>query len=578
MKIKYFERLKNRLDISGKAFISLLCFSFCYFAGCLVYLIPAARDFIIMFGGLLVRHPLNYDLWYSRFSTWGISGIILFILFFTAFFSNNIFLTENLKKKMYPFVMIFITLGVFVIMFHANWTFGDDQEYIATTAVNEYMRPYISGGRFYPLGHVHYNLPLFIFRLLGIGPGLPVEAHFVLVAVFYVLSVVSLFSLFNRIEPVKERSFPVFSAFFACIFFLLGRAFCNVFMRLIFPETQVIMLFAVFMLMYYRALETGKKRYYIASFLAALYSSYCKEPVFGAFLTFAVTNLLFRHKNQSKSEKIFYAALIAHAVLFVALYYLLSYRNASGFYNEGRVEFQGFQFIFSILINTPLLIVIAAFGLFRFGVIVVKKDRGHLYYDTLLFAGIAYSFAYVLLRLNSSYYFLPSIILFLPSLVYWTKYWYSTKKNHAFAAFGLILLICFFNLAAVVDISNIWRERKNFIPYISNLLLEYNEGKTFIWYESDNTLTGNTFYKDVRSWRKGVENAFLNYKNKSEGKDFFTVSKNMDEIVFDKNVLFFYPIDNDQNQPMPEYLLKVLHGHNFYLFTDSYGVLIYKRN
>jgi hypothetical protein len=218
------------------------------------------------------------------------------------------------------------------------------------------------------------------------------------------------------------------------------------------------------------------------------------------------------------------------------------------------------------------------FAFFRFGAVIIKKDREHLYYDSLLFAGIAYSSAYVLLHLNYAYYFLPSIILFLPSLVYWTKYLYRTKKIYAFLTFGFIMGICFFNVRAMPGMLNYtWQNRKEFIPYISSLLSEYKGGKKFIWYESDNAVTDNTFYKDVREWRKYIENAFLNYMNKSKGSEFFTVTKNVDEAGLHEGVLFFYPVDNDQNQPMSDNLVKALSDNNFELFMDSYGILIYRQ-
>jgi hypothetical protein len=586
MKIKVFEPLKNRLDIPEKTFVFLAFFSIVYLAGCLVLLIPNIRNFIIIFGEFLIRRPLIHTAWHERFVSWAILGIIFYILFFTVFLLEGIsagkgLIKEQLNKKIYVFVLLFALLGVVVIMFQANWTFGDDHAYITTTAINKYMpfSPYIAGSRFFPLGHFHYNIPLFVFRILGIDSGLPVEAHFALIALFYAITVMCLFSFFNSVEPVKKHIHPVFSLFFAGSFFLLAKPFYSIYMSLIYPETRVVMFFAIFMFMYYRALETDKKRYYIAAVIVAVYSSYCKEPVFGAFLVVAISNLLFGDKNRSPKEKIFYAALIVNGVLFIILYYFLSYRNAASFYNEGRVAIQGLRYILSIVTETPMLAIGIIFAVFRFGAIVLKKDKKHLYYDSLLFSGVAYTFAYMLLHLNSGYYFLPSIILFLPSLVYWTKYTYQTNKNHALAVFGLVMAICLYNSGFVFPgILNIWQERKNFIPYVSTLLSEYNAGNEFIWYESDNALTGNTFYKDVRNWRKQTENAFLNYMNKSEAKDFFIVSKNMDEIGSYKNVLFFYPVANDQNQPMPDSLLNALYDNNFEIFADSYGILIYRRN
>jgi hypothetical protein len=577
MRIKSLEQLKTKLDISEKTFVFLIFFSIIYLAGCLLLSVPAFRNLVIMLGEVLLRRPLTHPVWHERFISWCFQLIILYVTFFIIFFSENIFggyFRKN-KRLAYFFIAAFLVLGVFVIMLQANWTFSDDHEYITTTAVNKYVPFYFGVGRFYPLGHFHYNIPLFIFRLLGIESGLPVEAHFALIALFYSVSVICLFLLFNRIEPIKGHVHPLFSGFFACTFFLLGHAFCSVFMSLIYPEAQVIMLFSFFIIMYYQALKTDKKRYYIAALIVAIYSTYCKEPVSGAFLVLAVSNLLFGYKTQSKRETVFYAALIANGILFIVLYYFISYKNTSRFYNEGRIEIYGLQFIISILRNNPQLIIMAIFVVLRFAAIIIKKDRDHLYYDSLLFAGTAYSAAYILLHLSSSYYFLPSMTLFLPSLVYWMKYFYQTKKHYALAIFGSIMVIYFINIKMIPGIQSKWQERKEFIPYMSGLLSEYNRGKEFVWYESDNVITNNTFYMAVRNWKKYIENAFLNYMNKSEKKEFFTVSRNMDDIGLYENISFFYPVDNDQSQPIPDSLIKVLDDNNFELFTDSYGVLIY---
>jgi hypothetical protein len=67
MKIKCLEPFKNKLGISEKTLNFLVLFSFAYFAGCLLLLVPAFRAIIIMFGELLARRPLNRPVWHDRF-------------------------------------------------------------------------------------------------------------------------------------------------------------------------------------------------------------------------------------------------------------------------------------------------------------------------------------------------------------------------------------------------------------------------------------------------------------------------------------------------------------------------------
>jgi hypothetical protein len=117
-----------------------------------------------------------------------------------------------------------------------------------------------------------------------------------------------------------------------------------------------------------------------------------------------------------------------------------------------------------------------------------------------------------------------------------------------------------------------------FMPYITELYFDYNNGNKFIWYESDNTITRNTFYIAVRDWRKNILNIFLNYQNKSEGKDFFIIKNSLDHIDIDHNILFFYPVENDQYQPMQDELVKKLQDNNFMLYEGFSGIFIYRNH
>jgi hypothetical protein len=330
--------------------------------------------------------------------------------------------------------------------------------------------------------------------------------------------------------------------------------------------------------MYYKALETDKSKYYIAALIAAIYNSYCKEPVFGALLVIALSNHFFRYKDETKKEKLFYTVLIANGIIFMVLYYFLSFRNTAGFYNEGRVALGKIRLLASIFLGSPVLIIVFFLGFVRLFCILFKKDKKHIYYDSLLFAGMAYVFAYFLLNLNGGYYFVPAIILSLPSLVYWTKYLYQKKISHAFFVLCSIMVICNFNFGIEAkNVKDTLQERQEFMPYINNLLFEYKSGKMFIWYESDNKVTDNMFYVAARAWRKYTENAFLNYADKSEGKDFFTLERDMEKIAFDKDILFFYPEDNDQGRPIPAGLIERLKDNDYDLYSDENGILIYRR-
>jgi hypothetical protein len=575
------EKLKNRLncsDIFAKSFIGI---SILWLVCCIGLLFPSLRNLIILFGEYIIHRPLiRHTFWNENLFSSGMSGIILYLLFFTVFFHSN-FLSQFVSgKKSLVFITVVTVFFVFIIMFRANWVFGDDHEYITTTAINKYVpiSPYLLGGRFLPLGHIHYNLPLFIFRCLGINTGLPVEAHFVVISIFYIVTFLCLYFLFIKNQIVRNSDYPVFDLFFVISFFLMGSSFAPVFLSLIFSETQVIMLFSVFIFMYYKALETDRIKYYVAALLAAVYSSYCKEPVFGAFLVIALVNNIFKYGKKTKRENIFYISLIVNAVIFLVLYYFLSFKNASGFYGSGQLNLGVFRFLFQVTIGNPIIVIMFLFCFVRLYFILLRKDRKHLYYDTLLFAGTAYICAYFFLGFTGAYYYLPAIVLFLPSLVYWVKYLYVKKVIFSLCLFFILIPIYALNLGYTKPTTkDIFQSRQEFMPYFTDLLYEYNSGKEFVWYESDNSILDYTHWIAARHWRKYVLNIFLNYLNKTERYEFFTMKRGIEDINMTQNLLFFYPIENDQYQPISNELVTALQDNSFELYKDLYNILIYKK-
>ena len=571
---------KTIFGLKKYQFFIFLSISVIWLIGCFACLFPfpQVRNLIIELAAFILGRPLrNLNYWHSFIKTYTVIGIFTYIVFFLLFFLND-YLSHFLDGKRTGKILILASsFFVFLIMFRANWTFSDDHIFISTTAINKYA-PFLilpSLGRFWPLGYTHYNFPLFLFQRMGINTGLPVEVHLMVISIFFVVTFFCLYLLFSKIEPLEYKKYPAFTLFFACTFFILGGNFVFVYLYLIFAETPIIMLFSVFMLMYYKALKTDKLKYYAVAVIAAMYSTYCKEPVFGVFLVIAIINIIFHYKESSKRERIFYIILIANAAIFIFMYYFFVFQNASGFYNQGRVSSGRFKMALLVFLNDPILVVMFLFGFLRLFFILGGKQRECLYYDSLLFAGISYVFAYFILRLEAGYYYAPAVILFLPSLVYWVKNTYGKKRIYALCFLIILMPIYAYNTFNTVRrIENTWHDRQEFMPLIRDLLSRYNNNENFLWYESDNMVTGDTFYKATREWRRAVLHRFLNYENKSEEMDFFIVTKDLSFISMENNIMFFYPIDNDQFQPMPDDLAVQLLENNFVLYKDYGGVLI----
>jgi len=573
---------RKKFGLTRRQFNFFVCISVLLLAFCFSLFIPPIRNLIFRFVEILVHRPINHPYWHKVFIGIGIGGLVLCAFFLEFYLSIISQIIAGRISNIYAitFSLIFVFVFVFAIMYKANWFYIDQFSIIKATAVNKYFPKYSPGndGRFTPFGWIHYNLLLFVFRCLG-QYRTPVEAYYATMSIFFIVTFFCLYFLFIRIEPAKtECVYSLVNCFFACTFIILGGDFFFIYSCLVSFETQVIMMFAVFMLMYHKALKTDKIRYYTIAFLSAIYTTYCKEPVFDVFLVIAFVNYLFRY-NKSKREKMFYIALLANGVLFMILYYFLSFKYKSGaIYGQGWVTIRGFEFLLSIITGNPVLIIMFCFGLIRLYFVIVRKERDFLFYDGLLFAGIAYTFPFFILHLNSGYYFLPSIILFLPSLVHWMKYFLGKKRAFAFALFFILLPVYLYNSGhTLMQIDHVRRRQQEYMPYITELLSDYKSGKKLIWYESDNGVTDDTLFMVVRNSKKGVDNDFLNYLNKSEGINFFVVERNMDHITMNQNILFFYPQENDQWQPMPDEISKILQDNNFTLYKFFNGTWTYKQ-
>jgi len=578
-----FENLLEKLGVSRRVVIIFAILAAFWIAGWSLLFIPGMRMTLISLAEKVVRRPLNNLFWNEQLLSFARSGSISLLFFILPFFAAALSLngtriiSSTHEKRLCAGVLAALTAGVvMIIMYHANWLFGDDFCLVTTVAVNRYELPQTGSGRFYPLGHIHDNLPLLILHLLGIQSGSTAWAQYAVIAGCYVLTVMCLWALFSRMKPFASRNNALFPALLVFLFPFTAGAFQLVFMELIFPETVVIMLLALFAFLYYKARETGRTGYYLIAFIVAAYCTYCKEPIFGFFLIIAAAHLLFNFKGQSTREKIFHLALIANGVLFAALYYVVVFKNTEHFYNEGRFEGNILAFIAPLFIKNPVLILMFALGFVRLFFVTVKKDREHLYYDSLLFAGMGYVLAYFVLRMNATYYSTPAVIAALPAFAYWSAQWFETARTRAWLLLVPLLIVCSLNFSFdIFAVKKTFRDRDHFMPYINGLLSEHNSGKTFLWYESDNGYTGNTFYQVGRSWCKIVENSFLNFANKTEGKEFFVTIRSVEHLG--GNDVFFYPKANDQYQPMPESLARFLAESGFTLRDDSYDILIFAR-
>jgi len=584
-----FDRVKAKLS-SPKAKM-LFSISIIWLGGCFILLIPTFRYLIISTCEIFLNRSLDHQMWHERFIICGMSGLWQYIIFFFIYVLYKYRKNGKVLLRLFTvfFMLVYCLVFLRIITYNAAWYLGgDDYHFIRTTAINKYlpMSEAINNGRFFPFASMQFNISLFILRCLGINTGLSVNGHYVVVSIFYIASFIFLYLLFKRINYSDDNSlhfFPdlFFNLFFSTTFFALGYSYMEIFLNIVYPETAIILFFSLFIFLYYKAIETNNTIYYIFALLCAVYCSYCKEPVFGVFIVIALTNHIFRYRKESKREKMFYNGLIFNAFFFIILYYFISLKSTTGFYggyliNATELNMGKLKSILAILKRSPFLFFMLLISIIRLYFIIAKKDREHLYYDSLLFAGVAYICAYfILLNFTHDYYFMPAIILFCPSLVYWVKYAYNKKHIYGLCIFILIIPVYAIQVKDVIQSirTGFWI-RWHTGAYMTTLCTEYYNGKEFVFYEA--TDDGKDY---MRNYRMRVENTFLNYFTGDEGKQFFTVKKDNDDLNYlNEDILFFYPRDNYNWKPMPENLANSLQENSFVKLDEHGGIIIYGKH
>jgi hypothetical protein len=421
----------------------------------------------------------------------------------------------------------------FFIIHNANWLLGDQLQFLRTTALNKVLpiRNYVipTLGRFFPLGLMDYNL-LLLFPM-----GYTATAHFILNAVSFLIFVIAFFFLlYEMLTTERNITLNIWIIVFTMLF-LIQRVY-SVFLDIIFPERIVVMLLAIFMLFTWQFNKTDKWGFGIVALACAGYMVYCKEPLFGALLVFSLTNIVFNWKNLSRNKIIFQWLLIVNSLLFIILYYFLVYRGIETAYSVNHDNTR-LGVILSMIRGQKIVIVAFVFLFIRFYSILKKKDYEHLFVDGLLFAGLAYFVACFILQLNTTYYYLPGVVLFTPAIVFWLIHYIKPLG----ACLVMFLFASFYLVKFPVMIRDNQHRRINTYTQIEKIANYVPVGYKLVWYEFNPE--DKSWNSVLRDWKKSALKAYIAYILKDEQFDFIT----KDSLSENSNSKFIilYPIEND---------------------------------
>ena len=133
---------------------------------------------------------------------------------------------------------ILIFAGIILIIWDCNWRFGDDIQFLFTTASSKPIFTWFGSGRFFPLGLADYNV------LLLVPFGYTVTAHFVWNSILWLFC---MFFLFNFLKEITNKDY--FVCIFSLIILICSYAFLWVNIHLLASESEnvIYFMFSVFM-------------------------------------------------------------------------------------------------------------------------------------------------------------------------------------------------------------------------------------------------------------------------------------------------------------------------------------------
>ena len=404
-----------------------------------------------------------------------------------------------LPTILYAFVVVILA---FFIVFNANFMFGDQAQFLTTTALGHYLpiSRYIIPelGRFFPLGITDYNILLLFCNTPS------ATAHYAINLICFLITAILLFLLCMNILKDYGNWSPTIAAITSL--FLLSRVY-SLFLDLIFPERLMTLMIIAFVFFAWRFWQTEHMGHLLAALFATTYCTYCKEPMFGALLVFCTTMLCLQ-RNLSVRKKLFLLLILVNSFIYILLYYLLVYRHIGTAYDGSHGETNIWNTYFHMIYSQKNLLIAIPLLIYRIYALVVKNDRNNLFFDGLIFSGFAYFGACLLLGLNFTYYYFPAVCLITPAILYFLSYY--VKPHWTLSVLSLLFIFYFAKLPKAIMDSQI--SRRTTYAKVENLVTDYKNGYEIVWQEC-----AEEDYENILChWRKASLLAYFNYITKDE--------------------------------------------------------------
>jgi len=404
-------------------------------------------------------------------------------------------------------LIAFACLATFIYFNCGNpgWAYGDSHQFLTSTVQGKWLPAtvYPDVGRFFPLGLVDINC------LIPFGNN-PLAYH-IERALLLCLVVLAMYFLVKRISNVAISCFVI-------VLFLTTPDLFRIYSESIFPESLLIVCLVSFFLFYQYAQQSRSWFFALAACVSALAATYCKEPAFGLLLVFSLVQVVFGYREIQRPVASIHLFIALNAAVFLGVYW--SYCSGGASYAEMRNEGSTWLSTFLKQFHGPLGVMAIGLGVIRAYSLIVQRDRTRLFSDGVLFSGLAYAGAYVLLRLGGAYYMTPAYACWAIAVggylssdllkvsrlrgIHVSDNPHRKRLRYA-ALMGLVVIVCLQARGTVECVRDVIANRSN-ASMLSNLFEDLE----------DQGFTLSVFYargleghmKDVQDWRTHVLNIF----------------------------------------------------------------------
>jgi len=345
--------------------------------------------------------------------------------------------------------------ALYWIYISINSSFWEPDEAIFAyrmTSGNPLFLPFMSIGRFFPLGYQEFNVlgrftsSADVFHAFAVGQVL--------------LSAVFVWFVFSRI-PWRFRIWPVLAIFSIPSIFYISQSF-------IYTERNIILLLSVFVFCFCMFHRCQKKIYLFAALTAAFLSLFYKETVFLIILGFSLTRGGYLYTQTRRelcsirpvrlSDFIAELALIGFVLFFLSTYYIFTHSVISGhLYNHvlERPLIATTISNFSDYVTGHIIFTLFVIA-YPVRIFFLSKLRFHPIWDSLLVGALFFFTGNIILGLVGpySYYSAPGdflIILGAFGLLI------TSKINIRFIT-AIAVIICLINLPITIDYARAYKK------------------------------------------------------------------------------------------------------------------------